>query len=234
MESCVLNNGMSTGYFTLVRGTRQGDPLAPYLFLLVIEILATMVRDNVKIEGLTIRGVLVKQCLFAHDSIYFLKDVNAFKELVKTIEILLNFSSLKVNYQKSEAAWLGTEKYSKEMPHKCQWVSLTKETVKILDVHFTYNKDLLQKLNLSRVNNNFNTVLNLWKNRNLTIYGHTEVAKTLALSKLLYFTNFIIPTEKYIDEVKSAFTNFIGNGRKPKIKYTALISNINQILNHLN
>ena len=81
---------------------------------------------------------------------------------------------------------------------------------------------------MSRVKNNFNTVLNLWKNRNLTIYGHTEVVKTLALSKLLYFTNFIIPTEKYIDEVKSAFTNFIWNGRKSKIKYKALISNINE------
>ena len=120
MESCVLNNGMSTGYFTLERGARQGDPLAPYLFLLVIEILATMVRDNVKIEGLTIRGVLVKQCLFADDSTSFLKDANAFKELVKSIEIFSKFSSLTVNYQKSEAAWLGIEKISKETLHKCQ------------------------------------------------------------------------------------------------------------------
>ena len=189
-----------------------------------------MVRDNVKIEGLTIRGVLVKQCLFADDSTYFLKDANAFKELVKTIEIFSKFSSLKVNYnyQKSEAAWLGIEKNSKETPHKCQWVNLMKETVKILGIHFTYNKDLLQKLNLSRVKNHFNTVLNLWKNKNLTIYGRTEVVKTLALSKLLYVTNFIIPTEKFIDEVKSILTNFIWNGRKPKIKYKALISNINE------
>ena len=29
-ESCILNNGFSTGYFQLYRGTRQGDPLAPY------------------------------------------------------------------------------------------------------------------------------------------------------------------------------------------------------------
>ena len=86
----------------------------------------------------------------------------------------------------------------------------------------------MQKLNLSRVKNHFNTVLNLWKNRNLTIYGRTEVVKTLALSKLLYVTNFIIPTEKFIDEVKSILTNFIWNGRKPKIKYKALISNINE------
>ena len=36
-ESCVMNGGFSTGYFKLERGTRQGDPISAYLFLLVIE-----------------------------------------------------------------------------------------------------------------------------------------------------------------------------------------------------
>ena len=31
-ESCVINNGLSTGYFPLKRGTWQGDPLSVYLF----------------------------------------------------------------------------------------------------------------------------------------------------------------------------------------------------------
>ena len=30
-ESYVINNGRSTGYFRLERGTRQGDPLSAYL-----------------------------------------------------------------------------------------------------------------------------------------------------------------------------------------------------------
>ena len=48
LSSSAMNNRYSTGYFKLSRGTRQGDPLAVYLFILIIAVLATVVRKNKK------------------------------------------------------------------------------------------------------------------------------------------------------------------------------------------
>ena len=53
-KSCVMNNGHSTGYFNLERGTRQGDPISSFLFPLTKEVLFIMVRSNVNIQGLSI------------------------------------------------------------------------------------------------------------------------------------------------------------------------------------
>ena len=52
----MINGGTSTGYFELERGSRQGDPISAYLFILVMEVFFTMIRDSPKIEGSDILG----------------------------------------------------------------------------------------------------------------------------------------------------------------------------------
>ena len=40
IKSCVINNGLTSVYFDFTCDVRQGDPLSPYLFLLVVKTLA--------------------------------------------------------------------------------------------------------------------------------------------------------------------------------------------------
>ncbi|KAK3604126.1 hypothetical protein CHS0354_001122 [Potamilus streckersoni] len=51
-KSCVINNGHMSSFFRLERGCRQEDPLAPYLFIIGVEILAITLKQNVDLRGL--------------------------------------------------------------------------------------------------------------------------------------------------------------------------------------
>ena len=69
-ESCVMNNGHLSGYLPLNRGTRQGDPLSAYLFILVLEVMLIQIRENDNIKGINVGNFDIKLSAFADDT-YF-------------------------------------------------------------------------------------------------------------------------------------------------------------------
>ena len=64
-------NGEKLKPFPLRSGTRQGCPLSPLLFNIVLEVLATAVREEKEIKGIQIRKEEVKPSLFADDTILY-------------------------------------------------------------------------------------------------------------------------------------------------------------------
>ena len=67
-ESCILNNGWASNFFEIQRGVRQGCPLSPYLFILSAEVLATAIRKNTNIKGISINDVEIKLSQYADDT----------------------------------------------------------------------------------------------------------------------------------------------------------------------
>ena len=67
----IILNGDKLKAFPLKSGTRQGCPLSPLLFNIVLEILATAIRQEKEIKGIQIGREDVKFSLYSrYDSIY--------------------------------------------------------------------------------------------------------------------------------------------------------------------
>ena len=78
------NNGYISEGFIPTKGLFQGNPVAPYLFIIVIEYLATRIRQNKKIKGVKIREEEFLQVLFADDVGLLLDaDKRSWQEAVK-------------------------------------------------------------------------------------------------------------------------------------------------------
>ena len=63
----IILNGEKLKPFPLRSGTRQGCPLSPLVFNIVLEVLATAVREEKEIKGIQIGKKEVKLSLFADD-----------------------------------------------------------------------------------------------------------------------------------------------------------------------
>ena len=65
----IILNGQKLRAFPLRSGTRQGFPLSPLLFNIVLEVLGTAIRQETEITGIQIGKEQMKLSLFADDMI---------------------------------------------------------------------------------------------------------------------------------------------------------------------
>ena len=103
--------------FPLRSGTRQGCPLSPLLFNIVLEVLATAIREEKEIKGIQIGKEEVKLSLFADDMILYMENL---KDCIrKLLELISEFSKVAVyknNTQKSLAfLFTNNEKSEREI-----------------------------------------------------------------------------------------------------------------------
>ena len=71
----IIVNGEKLKPFPLRSGIRQGCPLSLLLFNIILEVLATAIREEKEIKGIQIRKEEVKLSLFADDMILYISSV---------------------------------------------------------------------------------------------------------------------------------------------------------------
>jgi hypothetical protein len=191
----VLINGRPTSFFKSTRGLRQGCPLSPLLFLLVVEGLSRAIQEQVrdkKLEGVYVeRGLRITHLMFVDDVILFgsgnITEWEVFKEV---LDLFFQATGMAFSPQKSsflEAGW------------KAEDLALLKELfpfeVKPVDVGFKYLGCFLKpncytKADWIWLEKKIEKRISNWSHRWLTLGGRVTLVKVVLESIPVYWISW--------------------------------------------
>ena len=91
-----------TSFFLLERGVRQGCPPSGLLFVVGIEILARVLKNDHTIKGIQVGLEEIKITQYA-DTTVLVRDLESFTQLLKHLDKFKQISGLEINTNKTEA-----------------------------------------------------------------------------------------------------------------------------------
>ena len=156
-----------------------------YLFILALELFFILIKSKRNIHGINIFNHDFLYTAYADDTYFFLKDLDSVKKVLEMLNQFYMVLGLRLNFSKYEIAGIGSLKDAKVALCGQKSLDLTKESIKILGVHISYNKKLPDDINFCMAVKNICNVIKLWRLRHLSLEGNTTIFKSLALSKIL-------------------------------------------------
>ena len=128
----IILNGEKLKAFPLRSGRKQGCPLLPLSFNIVVKVLATAIREEKEIKGIQSRKE-VKLSLFADDMKLYIE--NPKDSIRKSLELISEYSKVagyKINTQKSLAfLYTNNEKSEREIKESIPFTIATKKELNI-------------------------------------------------------------------------------------------------------
>ena len=107
----VANIKLNKIAITLKSGSRQGCPFSPFLFNIVLIILARTIRQHKEVKGIQFGKEEVKISLFADDMIVYISDLkHSTRELLNLINSFNEVAGYKINSNKSMAFFYTKDK----------------------------------------------------------------------------------------------------------------------------
>ena len=214
----VINHcGNCSSSFNIGRGCRQGDPIASYLFIFCIEILAHRLRTDTTIERFSHQNVSHLLEIYADDLTIFLNpSSDSLKGTIAALDSFYKLSGLKISVSKTKAVWFGAAHDSNIIlcPElQLKWV----KNFELLGIHFDNNLEFMNR-NFEDKISKIEKLLSHWSYRYLTPYGKVTIIKTLALSKLSHVALVIPnPTKAMFKKIETIFYKFLWNGKSEKV-----------------
>jgi len=222
----ILFNGSPCKPFRMARGLRQGDPLSPFLFVVVAEVLNRMLMQASSMglfQGLQVgkKRETITHLQFADDTLLFCEANELYLQNIKRILLSFQtFSGLAVNYSKSGLLVLGKEEaWAEEIAEQLER-KLVQLPITYLGVPLGANmrKSSSWQCVIDKIQNR----LNSWKGTCISRAGRVVLIKAVLHSlPMSYLSLFKLPT-KVAQEITKIQRRFMWRGQKHG-RYSALV-----------
>ncbi|XP_020272679.1 uncharacterized protein LOC109847855 [Asparagus officinalis] len=197
------------------RGLKQGDPLSPMLFLLVVDVLNRMLINSAAagdLSQLNLKGELnkIRSLQFADDTTIFSKALPTDMITLKAILLIFaNISGLRVNHIKSNLFYLG--KFPHKGPQLANLLNCSVGSLPFSYLGLPLKFGSLSKRDWQPLLDSFSKKLSLWKSRSLSLGGRLTLLNSVPSSIPLCYSSFFKLPRWLIKAIDKIRRNFLWN-----------------------
>ena len=229
-KCCIINNNHMSSFFEVSTSVRQGDPLSPTIFVLSMQCLANVLKQDTIYKGVIIDQETLKFTMFADDILLFLSGTNdQFSRIFDVLLEFFNHSNCKINLSKCQAFNIGSNRNCVDKLFIDKGLKWPTETFKYLGVLVPVKKcydnaKKLVELNLVPLLNKMKNILSLWSSRNLTLMGKITIVKSLIIPRMIYKVSIlplIIP-KTLITKINKLLFKFIWGSNWERVSRNVL------------
>ncbi|GJV55853.1 RNA-directed DNA polymerase, eukaryota, reverse transcriptase zinc-binding domain protein [Tanacetum coccineum] len=239
--ACITSSAFSTclngevhGFFKGGRGLKQGDPIPPYLFTLVMEVFNLIMSKNIKESNeykfyFRCKELKLSHMCFADDLLVLCKGNKGSLEVIKkTLDEFSQVSGLNPNLGKS-IIFFGSIKESdkhellKILPFKCG-----KLPVRYLGVPLLAKR--LSVMDCKPLIDKVEERINCWRNKTLSYAGRIQLLASVLSSMQTYWASVYLLPNSVIKDLDKLFKRFLWNSGnsaqgKARVAWKMIIEN---------
>nr|GEV40636.1 RNA-directed DNA polymerase, eukaryota [Tanacetum cinerariifolium] len=217
----VLVNGSPTPKFQFHRGLKQGDPLSPILFILIMKSLHLSLKKVINaglFTGISLDNSLTISHLFYADEAIFVGkwDSSNLNIILKVLKCFHMASGLKININKSKLIRYGV--YSDEVETAARYIGCVTFVAPFSHLGVKVGGRMVRTNSWDDVVSKVTSQISKWNLKTLSIEGRLTLIKSVLTSIPLYqMSSFKVPIKvlNILESIRRKFFNGIeGNERK--------------------